>query len=53
MAEQVGPNSYRILGPVPEGESWQFNPGEVVICTERYSSGDDRALVATARDSSK
>ena len=29
-AESVGPGLFRLLGSVPEGELWQFQPGEIV-----------------------
>jgi hypothetical protein len=38
-AEPVGPGLFRLLGPVPQGESWQFEPGEVVRCEDRLLSG--------------
>jgi hypothetical protein len=47
-AEQIGPGLFRLLGPVPANERWQFQPGEVVRCEGRVLSGG-RALVAVAR----
>lgn len=44
-AEQVAPNLFRLLGPVPPSESWQFQPGEVVRCEVR-SLSEGQALVA-------
>ena len=38
-SEQVGIGLFRLNGPVPEGESWQFRPGEIVSCEERTLSG--------------
>jgi hypothetical protein len=31
-AELVGPGLFRLLGPVPNGEVWEFQPGEIVRC---------------------
>ena len=45
--EQVGPGLFCLLGPVPEGERWQFQPGQVVRCEGRAFAGG-RALVAVA-----
>jgi hypothetical protein len=47
-AAQVGPALYRLLGPVPEDEGWQFQPGEVVRCEARVLSGK-QALIAVER----
>jgi hypothetical protein len=44
-AEQVAPHLYRLLGPMPPDESWQFQPGEVVRCEARPLS-EGLALVA-------
>ncbi len=44
-ADQVGIGLFRLLGPVPKTESWQFEPGEVVRCERRVLS-DGLALVA-------
>ena len=46
VAERVGPALFRLIGPVPEGESWEFLPGEVVRCEERVFAGGLRGLVA-------
>jgi hypothetical protein len=45
-AEPVGPGAFRLLGPVPPGESWQFQPGEVVRCREYVFSDGSRVWVA-------
>jgi hypothetical protein len=37
-AEHVGGDSYRLLGRVPDGEKWQFQPGDVVICKKQKLS---------------
>ena len=44
-ADNLGSGRYRLRGPVPEDESWQFQPGEVVCCEQRQLSGGI-ALVA-------
>lgn len=44
-AEHLGRNYYRIVEPMPEGETWEYGPGQVVRCEKkRLSSG--KALVA-------
>lgn len=40
-AEKLGADLYRVLGPVPDGEVWQFPPGSVVrVQTKRLEGGD-------------
>jgi hypothetical protein len=44
-AEHLGRNYYRIVESMPEGETWEYGPGQVVRCEKkRLSSG--KALVA-------
>lgn len=44
-AEHVGRDFYKIIEPMPEGETWEFTPGQVVRCKKRnLSSG--KGLVA-------
>jgi hypothetical protein len=47
-AEPVGPGLFRLLGPVPASEVWEFPPGEVVRCEGRALSGGV-VLVAVQR----
>lgn len=45
-AEYLGRDFYMITDEMPEGETWQFQPGQVVRCTKKkLSSG--KAMVAT------
>jgi hypothetical protein len=45
QAENLGRDYYRIVEPMPENETWQFGPGQVVRCKKRnLSSG--KAMVA-------
>ncbi len=45
QAEHLGRDFYRIIEPMPEGETWQFQPGQVVRCKKKnLSSG--KGLVA-------
>ncbi|HVJ34457.1 MAG TPA: hypothetical protein VND94_15180 [Terriglobia bacterium] len=39
MAEPLGRDRYKILGPIPDEEEWSFAPGAVVICAPRQLSG--------------
>jgi hypothetical protein len=44
-AEPLGRDYYRIIDDMPEGETWQFQPGQVVCCKKKnLSSG--KAMVA-------
>jgi hypothetical protein len=38
-------DNYRIVGPVPDSETWSFGPGSLVRCEQRELS-DGIALVA-------
>ncbi|MBV9084652.1 MAG: hypothetical protein JOZ62_18405 [Acidobacteriaceae bacterium] len=45
QAEHMGKDYYRIVDQVPEGEKWEFQPGQIVRCRkQRLSTG--KALVA-------
>jgi hypothetical protein len=50
QAERLSGNTYRILGqPYDRSiESWQFEPGDVVLC-EMVESSDGRILAATKK----
>lgn len=44
-AEALGRDYYRIVDEIPEGETWQFQPGQVVRCKkQKLSTG--KAMVA-------
>ena len=44
-AEHLGRDYYRIIDTVPEGEIWEYGPGQVVRCKKKnLSSG--KAMVA-------
>ena len=45
QAEHMGRDFYRILEPMPQGETWEYGPGQVVrVQKKNLSSG--KALVA-------
>jgi hypothetical protein len=44
-ADRVSEDTYRIVGSVPQGEVWLFQPGEIVRCTQRQFS-DGTGLTA-------
>ena len=46
LAQQQTDGTYLLLGPVPEGEKWEFNPGEKVLCKNKTFSGGEQRLVA-------
>lgn len=48
-AEHVRGDEYRLCGPTPEGEIWEFQPGDVVRCQQRTFSDGASGLVAIAR----
>ena len=45
-ATQVGKNEFRVEGPVPEDEEWEFAPGSIVRCKQRKFESGIEALVA-------
>jgi hypothetical protein len=47
-AIEFKPQTFRILGPMPDDERWQFSPGEEVHCQERVFSDGSRGLVAVS-----
>jgi hypothetical protein len=46
-AEDLGAGLYRLVGAVPDGEVWEYQPGEVVNARERTFADGERGLVAT------
>jgi hypothetical protein len=44
-AEHLGRNYYKIVEPMPEGERWEYGPGQVVRC-EKKKLSTGKALVA-------
>jgi hypothetical protein len=48
-AVRVRPGVFRLGGPVREGESWAFSPGELVRCAVRVFSGGEQGLAAFER----
>jgi len=48
-AERISGELFRLAGPVPRGERWEYQPGELVQCRERLFSGGERGLVAVER----
>jgi hypothetical protein len=47
-AEHVGGDQYRVLGPIPEDEVWEFQPGEVVRCHLQSFADNKTGLTAFA-----
>ena len=45
-AEDLGSGLFRLVGAVPEGEVWEYQPGEVVNARERVFADGERGLVA-------
>lgn len=46
QAEPVGGDRYRLLGTIPDGEVWQFQPGDTVHCiTRKFSGGTGLAAI--------
>lgn len=46
QADRVDCQRYQIVGTVPEGESWEFEPGSIVRCKETHFSDGAHGLVA-------
>jgi hypothetical protein len=46
QASLVADGIYRILGPMVEGEDWEFTPGQLVVCEEQVFSSGQSGLVA-------
>lgn len=45
-AEPLGGGKFRVLGPVPDDEEWEFEPGSIVACEMRLlSSGPARVAI--------
>jgi hypothetical protein len=45
QAEPRADGTYRVLGPVPETEEWEFAPGSVVRCRSKTLSCGAEQLV--------
>jgi hypothetical protein len=45
-AERLSESIFRILGPIPEGESWAFGPGEQVVVKNHVFADGTSRLVA-------
>jgi hypothetical protein len=48
-AQHMVEDQYLLCGPIPEGEVWEFRPGEMVRCRERTFQDGAIGLVAFAR----
>lgn len=40
LAQPVSGDVYRLIGEIPDGETWLFAPGDIVKCETRILSGD-------------
>jgi hypothetical protein len=49
IAQSVGDAAYRLIGPVPQGEAWEWLPGEVVHVERRETGQGLTALFALPR----
>jgi len=48
QAERLSSGRYRVLGPMPDHETWQFEPGCIVLVEERRFTSGTRGLAAAA-----
>ncbi len=49
QAEDLGNGFCRVLGTIPEGEKWEFQPGSIVrVELKRLSDGDELVAVSGA-----
>jgi hypothetical protein len=46
-AEVLGSGLFRLVGAVPEGEIWEYQPGEIVNVREHVFSDGSKGRVAT------
>ena len=53
ITRQIANDLYQILGPVPENEEWEFQPGQVVSCEFRNFQNGSSGLVAVRAKVSK
>ena len=49
VAQKVGDAAYRLVGPISEGEEWEWLPGEVVQVKRRETDEGLEALFALPR----
>ena len=45
-ATRIENNIFRLEGPVPSDEEWEFLPGQIVECEPKIFSGGSSGLVA-------
>lgn len=45
-AEHIGGDVFRIVSTIPDGDVWQFQPGERVRCRENEFQDGTKGLVA-------
>lgn len=48
-ATHIKEDEFQLAGPVPDGETWEFQPGEIVRCREQKFEDGEICLVAFAR----
>lgn len=48
-ARSVDGDTYILSGPVPAGEQWEFQPGEIVVCEEVVLTLGGYGLLAVRR----
>jgi hypothetical protein len=49
-AERVDVDSWRVLGPMPADEVWEFRPGEIVQLELRTLSGGEVPVAVRSRE---
>lgn len=47
-AERVSPATFRVLGPKPDDEEWEFAPGSVVVVAPHLFADGQSGIVAVA-----
>jgi hypothetical protein len=48
-AVRVEPGKFRLCGPIPDGERWEYSPDELVHCAVRIFSEGEQGLAAFQR----
>jgi len=49
-AEPISGELFRLLGSIPDGETWQFQPGDLVSCERRTFANETESLVAVRKN---
>ena len=51
QAQAVDADRYRVLGPIPKTETWEFQPGDIVAVKVQALSGGEQRVIAALTSS--